>query len=163
MVIVIMGVAGAGKTTIGRRLADDLGWAFHDGDDFHSPENIDKLRRNVALTDGDRRPWLERIHVAIEDWVARDENIVLACSLLKASYREIVFAGCRDTIRLIYLKADYHVLQSRLLKRTGHFMHEKLLTSQIEILEEPTDAVVLDANQPPALIVHHIRRALALS
>ena len=161
MVIVIMGVAGAGKTTIGRQLADDLRWEFYDGDDFHPPENIDKLRRNVALTDRDRRPWLERIHAAIEAWVARDESVVLACSLLKASYREIAFAGCRDAIRLVYLKTEYHVLRPRLLKRTGHFMHEALLTSQFEILEEPADALVLNADQPPATIVQQMKMALA--
>lgn len=162
MVIVLMGVAGAGKTTIGRQLAGDLNWRFCDGDEFHSPGNIEKLSRNIPLTDADRQPWLQRIHSAVGGWVASNDDVVLACSLLKSSHRATVFTGYQDKVRLIYLKGTDAVLRQRLLKRTGHVMHEELLASQFAILEEPTDALVLDADQSPATIVRQIRTACAV-
>jgi gluconokinase len=160
MVILIMGIAGAGKTTIGRELAAALGWRFCDGDEFHSPDSIEKLRRNIPLTDEDRRPWLARLHAAIGHWIARGESAVLAASVLRASYRRAVLSGHREHVRLVYLKADRRLLQQRLAQRAGHFVGEALLASQWDILEEPSDALVVDAGQPSAVIIAQIRSAL---
>ena len=162
MIILIMGVAGAGKTTVGRQLAATLGWRFCDGDEFHSPEHIDQLRRGVPLTDDDRRPWLAKIREAIGAWVNRGEPVVLACSLLKAAYRASVLAGYSDHVRIVYLKAGRALLQHRLAHRTGHFMGKALLASQCDILEEPTEAVVVDAALPTAILVGQIRSTLNL-
>lgn len=162
MVILIMGVAGAGKTTIGRQLAEALGWCFCDGDEFHSADNIEKLSRGIPLTDEDRRPWLAAIHAAIGTWIKNHDHVVLACSVLKTAYRATVLAGYRDHVRIVYLKASRTLLQQRLAHRTGHFMSEALLASQFEILEEPSDDLVLDADQPSAVIVGRIRSAFGL-
>lgn len=162
MIIVIMGVAGAGKTTVGRELAAALGWRFCDGDEFHSPQHIDQLRRGIPLTDDDRRPWLATIRKAIGGWVNRRESVVLACSLLKAAYRLSVLADYSDHVRIVYLKAGRDLLQQRLSHRTGHFMGAALLASQCDILEEPAEAVVVDAAQPTAILVGQIRSTLNL-
>lgn len=162
MVIVIMGVSGAGKTTIGLRLAHDLHWRFCDGDEFHSPASILKLSRDIPLTDADRRPWLERIRSEIGEWVTRHDGVVLACSLLKASYRATVFAGYHDHIRLVYLKGRYDSVRQRLKRRSGHFVHQGLLASQFAILEEPADAFVVNADQSPDAIIQQIREACAV-
>ncbi len=160
MIILIMGIAGAGKTTVGRELAAALRWRFCDGDAFHSPENIGKLRRGIPLSDADRQPWLASIRAALAEWVARREPMVVACSLLKASYRATVLAGHDDHVRIVYLKASRELLRQRLAARTGHFMGQALLDSQWDILEEPIDAVVIDAAQPVHDIVTTIRAAL---
>ncbi len=162
MIILIMGVAGAGKTTVGRELAATLGWRFCDADEFHAPEHIDQLRRGIPLTDEDRRPWLAKIREAIGVWVDGRQSVVLACSLLKAAYRASVLDGYSDQVRIVYLKADRALLQQRLAHRTGHFMGESLLASQCDILEEPTEAVVIDAAQPTVILVGDIRSALKL-
>lgn len=152
-----MGVSGAGKTTIGRRLADELGWQFSDGDDFHPAANLDKMRKGHALTDADRRPWLERMHAAIVDRISRNQPAVFACSVLKASYRAIVEDGCRNHLRLVYLKGSFDLFQQRLAHRVDHFMRRELLASQFAILEEPDDALVIDAALPPDEIIRQIR------
>jgi gluconokinase len=155
-----MGVAGAGKSTIGRGLADELGWSFFDGDDFHPAANIDKMRQGHALTDVDRLPWLETLHAAIVEWVGRDQSTVLACSILKAGYRAMVETGCEKQIRLVYLKGSKNLFHERIVHRVGHFMGQDLLDSQFAILEEPTDAVVINAALSPQDIVRQIRAAL---
>jgi gluconokinase len=162
MIILMMGVAGAGKTTIGRQLANELGWRFCDADAFHAPEHIEQLRQGIPLTDEDRRPWLARIHAAIGEWVHRREQVVLACSVLKAAYRAAVLAGYGDHVRIVYLKASRRLLQQRLTDRTGHFMGESLLTSQFNALEEPSDAeaLAIDAAEAPTAIIGQIRSAL---
>ena len=161
MVILVMGVAGAGKTTIGRRLADELGWQFSDGDDFHPAANIEKMRKGHALTDADRQPWLERMHAAIVDRISRDQPAVLACSVLKASYRAIVEEGCREHLRLVYLKGSFDLFRRRLANRVGHFVGPDLLASQFAVLEEPTDALVVDAALAPDEIVRQIRAGIS--
>jgi gluconokinase len=162
VVILVMGVAGAGKTTIGRCLADELGWQFSDGDDFHPAANIEKMRQGQALTDADRQPWLERMHSAIVDRITRDQPAVFACSVLKAQYREIIEAGCRHHLRLVYLKGTMNVFRERMAHRAGHFMPAELLASQFAILEEPADALVVNAALPPHEIVRQIRDHLGL-
>lgn len=162
MVILVMGVAGAGKTTIGRCLAHKLGWQFSDGDDFHPAANIEKMRQGQALTDADRQPWLERMHAAIVDHISRDQPAVLACSILKERYRAIVVAGCDKHLRLVYLKGSMTLFRERLAHRVDHFMRQELLDSQFAILEEPTDALVIDAALPPREIVRQIRSGLGL-
>ena len=157
-----MGVAGAGKTTIGRCLADELGWQFSDGDDFHPAVNIEKMRQGQALTDADRQPWLERIHAAIIDRISRNQPAVLACSILKARYRAIVVAGCDKHLRLVYLKGSMNLFRERVAHRVDHFMRQELLDSQFAILEEPADAIVMNAALPPQEIVRQIRAGLGV-
>ena len=157
-----MGVAGAGKSTIGRSLAGELGWPFFDGDDFHPAANIDKMREGHALTDADRRPWLEKLHAAIAEWIGRDQSTVLACSILKAEYRTMVETGCEKHIRLVYLKGSKKLFHERLAHRIDHFMRQELLDSQFAILEEPTDALVINAALSPRDIVRQIRVGFAI-
>src|SRR5215207_371912 len=115
MVVVLMGVAGSGKTTVGRRLADELGWKFYDADDFHPPANVEKMSRGVALDDDDRRPWLAALRRLIDDSLARGESAVLACSALKESYRQYLLAD--ERARLVYLKGDYDTVLKRVTNR----------------------------------------------
>ncbi len=162
LIILIMGVSGAGKTTIGRRLAEVLGWRFLEGDDFHPAANIDKMRSGHPLTDADRRPWLERLHAAIVDQVRMNQPAVMACSVLKTEYRSIVEEGCAPFLRLVYLKGTADLFRERLAGRRDHFMRPELLDSQLAILEEPADAQVIDAALPPDEIVRQIRSRLAV-
>jgi len=162
MVILLMGVAGAGKTTVGRELAAALRWRFYDGDDFHLPANIRKMTGGMPLTDDDRRPWLASLHAAIDTWIKQGEHVVLAASVLKADYRATVLAGHEPRVRLVYLNASTTLLQQRLASRAGHFMGATLLKSQLDILEEPSDALMLDASEPSPVLVERIRAAFAL-
>jgi gluconokinase len=161
-VIILMGAAGAGKSTVGRNLANELGWRFVDGDDFHPADNLDKIRRNLPLTDEDRRPWLGRLRAAITEWVTTGTRVVLATSLLKSNYRAIVLGRHHQSVRIAYLKADRALLEQRLLHRTDHVMKADLLDSQLETLEEPIDALALDASEAPSTLVQQIRTALDL-
>jgi gluconokinase len=162
MVILLMGIAGAGKTTVGEALAAALRWRFCDADAFHSTENVDKLRRGIPLTDEDRAPWLREIRTALRGWIERGESVVLACSVLKTSYRDHIVDGHDAQVKIVYLKADPSLLRRRLVERTGHFMGESLLASQLAILEEPTGALVLDAGQAAGVLVEQIRHAFSL-
>ena len=155
-----MGVVGAGKTTVGRLLAGQLGWEFVDGDSFHSPSNVEKIRMGIPLDDVDRAPWLQAIRQAIDRWITKKQNVVLACSALKKVYREELDGGA--DVKLVYLKGTYEVIHERLGLRQGHFATEKLLTSQFAILEEPKDGVVVDVEQSPKDIVAEIRRLMGL-
>lgn len=158
MIIIVTGVLGAGKTTVGSLLAHELGFQFYDADSFHSPANIEKMRRGIPLEDADREPWLRAIHEAIVEWLANGQNAVLACSALKRSYREKLVVDA--DIRLVYLKAPYEYIWNRLKLRHGHFAGGNLLLSQFNDLEEPTDAIVVDATRPPQEVVDAIRREL---
>src|SRR2546422_8854097 len=135
MIILVMGVTGAGKTTIGSLLPRQLGWEFVDADSFHSPENVEKIRQGIALSDADRAPWLRAIRDAILKWIAERKNVVLTCSALKREYREELVVG--PEVKVVYLKGSYELISSRLRARHGHFATEKLLASQFETLEEP--------------------------
>jgi|SRR5580692_43481 gluconokinase len=147
MVILVMGVTGAGKTTVGKLLAQRLGWQFLDADDFHPPANIEKMKHGIALNDADREPWLAAIHAALLDYAAKNQNAVLACSALKQKYRERLAAGL--DMRICYLKGSFEEISSHIEHRIGHFAGEAILAGQFTDLEEPDDAVVLDATAPP--------------
>ena len=158
MIVLIMGVEGAGKTTIGELLAQKLGWDFADADDFHSQQNRKKLHEGIPLTDADREPWLSAIREAMLGWVAQKKDVVLACSALKKKYRDALDVG--PEMRVVYLKGSYELISSRLEQRSGHFVSPSLLASQFETLEEPEDAAVVDASARPEVIVDSIVREL---
>src|SRR2546428_4106159 len=141
-----MGVVGAGKTTVGKLLAEQLGWEFVDADSFHSAGNVEKIRLGIPLDDADRSPWLRAIRAAIQRWIAKKQNVVLACSALKRSYREELDGGAE--VKLVYLKGTYEIIYQRLGLRQGHFASGKLFASQFAILEEPEDGGV-DGGQSP--------------
>lgn len=160
MVIVLMGVTGSGKTTIGRLLSEELKWKYYDADDFHPPANVKKMKDGIPLNDEDRRPWLESLNRLIRDCLDRGENAVLGCSALKESYREVLLVD--ERVRLVYLKGDYETIQRRLSKRQGHFMNPELLDSQFETLEEPEGDVRVDVSLTPPEIVESIRGDLGV-
>jgi gluconokinase len=161
MIVILMGVSGSGKTTVGRLLARDLGWPFYDADDFHPPANVEKMHRGVPLTDADRAPWLDALHALIERLAGAGHSAVLACSALKQSYRDDLRAGVPG-MRFVYLHGDGALIAQRLAERRGHFMPADLLRSQLGTLEEPTDAITVDVADAPERIAAAIRRQLAL-
>ena len=161
MIILLMGPAGSGKTTVGKILASQLSWDFLDGDDFHSPANIEKMSRGVPLADADRIPWLNSMHEAMLRWQTEGRNAVLACSALKRSYRELLTIN--NDVKLVYLRGTYELLRERLRSRKGHYAGEQLLASQLKDLEEPADAITIDAAGSPEQIVAEIRKRLSLT
>ena len=157
MIVIVMGVSGSGKSTIGKMLASELNWEFFDADDFHPSANIEKMRQGIPLTDADRMPWLLTLQDAIASILQQDRNAVLACSALKSSYREIMLHNCdRSQIRLVYLKGSFQLIQERLKQRQNHYMSPDLLQSQFDILEEPEDAICVDISQPMDAIAQQI-------
>jgi gluconokinase len=160
VIIVVMGVTGSGKTTVGRLLATRLGYLFADADDFHSAANKEKMHKGIPLTDADRLPWLAAMHEQIAKWVASKQSAVLACSALKRSYREQLRNGPEATF--VYLKGSYDLIAERLRARKGHFADEHILAGQFADLEEPTDAVVIDISDTPEEIVGEICSRLQL-
>lgn len=153
-ILILMGVSGSGKTTVGQALAAQLGWQFVDADDFHSAANVAKMQQGIPLTDRDRIPWLTTLHTAIKTWQAQQQSTVLACSALKADYRQRL-AG-ELPLAWVYLEGPVDLLRSRLASRTDHFMPVELLRSQLDTLEVPTSALVVSIDQPPAAIVQTI-------
>ncbi|MBZ4330772.1 MULTISPECIES: gluconokinase [unclassified Corallococcus] len=161
MVVIVMGVSGTGKSTVGRALADRLGWTFVDADDLHSVENRRKMAAGTALTDVDRQPWLELLRARMEKALEADEDLVLAFSGLKALYRaRLTVDATRE--RWVYLHAPASVIRERLQRREGHFMPASLLQSQLETLEAPGDAFTVDVTPPPEDVVQHVLDGLAL-
>ncbi len=161
MIIILMGVSGSGKTTIGQRLAQALSWPFYDGDQFHPPANIAKMQQGIPLTDEDRWPWLHELRARIETWIQQNVSAVLACSALKQAYREYLIND-EVGVRLVYLKGDFDFIHERLAQRRGHFMPPGLLASQFAALEEPEQGVVVDIVHPPETIVALIREHLGV-
>ncbi|HJR77698.1 MAG TPA: gluconokinase [Nitrospiraceae bacterium] len=161
MIIIVMGVSGSGKTTIGTQLAKSLHWTFVDADDFHLAANVDKMRRGIPLTEEDRRPWLAALRAQIGQWLEQNRSIVLACSALKGWYRRALLID-PSRMRLVYLKGSYSLIAERLARRQGHFMRRELLASQYGALEEPAEALIVDAALRPPEIVQEIRKELNL-
>ncbi len=161
MIVVVMGVSGSGKSTIGKLLAASLNWEFSDADAFHSVANIEKMSHGIPLSDADRMPWLEKLRRAIARWLLEDKNVVLACSALKSSYRQILWQDSQH-MRLVYIKSSFDLLQKRLQQRQNHFMAINLLQSQFDVLEEPEDSIQVDATQPATVSVQQIREKLGL-
>lgn len=161
MIVVLMGVTGSGKSTVGKLLANELGWNFYDADDYHPAANIEKMRRAIPLTDEDRKPWLQTLAKLIDDARDRGDNIVLACSALKHDYQEYLRHHL-DLVRYVCLCGRPELIQKRLATRTGHFMNPALLPSQLEILEPPDDAIRVDVTGTPEEIGGEIRRRLGL-
>jgi gluconokinase len=161
MVVILFGVTGAGKTVVGQLLAAELGWTFYDADDFHSAASVEKMRTGIPLEDGDRQPWLASLRARIEQCLADGTDAVLACSALKAAYREYLTVDGR--VRLVHLSGDWDLIAGRLRARRGHYMNPDLLKSQFETLEpRGGDALVVDVRATPPEIVRTIRESLRL-
>lgn len=159
MIVVIMGVSGCGKTTVGSLLAKQLGWAYHEGDAFHTAENIDKMSKGVSLDDDDRGPWLAAIKEAIDKCVDEASDAVIACSALRRKYRRTLSADIVD-IRFVYLKGNFESIRERMKSRDRHYMKANMLESQFSSLEEPEDAIEIDIGSSPPDIVERIKSQL---
>ncbi len=142
-----MGVSGCGKSTVGRLLAGQLGWPFFDADDYHPPENVAKMAAGRPLTDADRSPWLDTLHALLADHLRRGASLVLACSALKAAYRQRLADGL--DVRFVHLQGDFGLIYRRMQARRGHYMRPEMLRSQFADLEPPADALTLDIRQQP--------------
>ena len=156
-----MGVSGAGKTTVGERLAAGLGWPFYDADDLHPPANVEKMRRGAALTDDDRTPWLSRVRSLIRELERERRSAVIACSALKQSYRDYLAEGARD-VRFVHLTGDFALIEQRLRARVGHFMSPVLLASQFAALEVPDGVLRVDVSRTPEEIAAEIEAGLGI-
>jgi ribose 5-phosphate isomerase A len=164
-ILVIMGVSGAGKSTIGEELAARLGWSFEEGDALHPEVNIAKMQAGIPLTDADRKPWLERLAAWIDTQRARKQPGIITCSALKRSYRQIII-GDRAEVRLVYLRGGRDLVAEHLANRQGHFMPTSLLQSQIDTLEEPEpgeDPLIVDVGPPVSQVAGEIIRLLGAS
>jgi carbohydrate kinase (thermoresistant glucokinase family) len=159
MLIVLMGVSGSGKTTVGKLLAAQLGWPLYDADDFQPPANVAKMRAGIPLTDADRAPWLDALHRMLSGLAEQGRSAILACSALKQAYRACLSDGVPD-VRIVYLRGDRALLERRLAGRSDHYMPASLLQSQLDTLEEPRAALVVDVDAPPEAIAERIRRDL---
>ena len=161
MIVIIFGVSGAGKTTVGKLLAHKLGWHFLEADDFHPAANVEKMRSGHPLTDEDRWPWLEHLREQIERSLATRENAVLACSALKRKYRDCLRVN--PDVKLVFLRGDYALIEQQLCHRRGHFMNPALLRSQFADLEEPgpdENAMTIDLGRTPEELMEEIRAKL---
>jgi gluconokinase len=162
MVLVLMGVSGTGKTTVGKVLASELGWDFVEGDDYHPMANVEKMSAGRPLTDEDRGPWLKALRRRIEEACEQGENIVLACSALKREYREYLERHDLECVHYVFLHGSEELIRRRLADRKGHFMDPNLLESQFEALEVPEGTLQVDITPAPEVIAARIRRKLGV-
>lgn len=161
LVVIVSGVTGSGKTTVGKALAARTGWHFHDADDLHAPESVERMRHGLGLTDEMRQPWLERVRAVIEEELNRGRGAVIACSALKERYRETLAHDIAG-VRFVLLDAPPDVIRRRLEMRQGHFAGPELLDGQLRTLERPDDALTVDATLPVDAIVETIVATLGL-
>jgi gluconokinase len=160
VIVIVMGVSGSGKSYLAGKLAEATGWAFAEGDDYHSAANKAKMAAGVPLTDADRGPWLDTLHEVLAGWHAGGQSGILTCSALKESYREHLIAGLPDA-RFVWLDPPRSVLAERMAHRPGHFMPPALLDSQLATLEPPTGVLRLDGSEPIEQAIQTILRSLA--
>lgn len=161
MIVILMGVAGSGKTTIGRLLAEALEWKFFDADDFHSQENVERMRQGVELTDKDREPWLDSLHELLRELNGREESAILAFSALRQAYCQRLAEGI-EGLQFVYLKGGRALLERRLKDRQGHYFGADLLASQLETLEEPEGVPVVEVTGAPETVVARVRKAVGV-
>jgi gluconokinase len=159
-ILILMGVSGSGKTTVGRLLAQEVGWQHFDADDFHPAANIEKMKRGLPLNDADREPWLLRLREVISSCLERNESAVLSCSALKESYRSIL--AIDEAVHFVYLQGSSDLIRQRLSNRSDHYMNPVLLDSQFDTLEEPSDSLRIDISAPPRKIVAAIKAHFGL-
>jgi len=157
--LILMGVSGCGKTTIGGKLAQLLGWEFFDADDFHPEENIQKMASGNPLTDEDRLPWLITLQNLLRTKIKSGKNPILACSALKENYRGLLLDG-NEGVKIVYLKGSYELISKRMQTRAGHYMKANMLQSQFDLLEEQAEALVVDIQLNPEKIIQLIRSSL---
>jgi gluconokinase len=162
MVLVLMGVSGTGKTTVGKILATELGWDFVEGDDYHPAANVAKMKAGIPLDDEDRCPWLQALRRRIEEACRFGENMVLACSALKREYRQYLERDDLDCVYYVFLQGSEELISRRLAKRKGHFMNPTLLASQLEALEAPQGTLQVEIEPAPEVIAAEIRDKLGL-
>jgi gluconokinase len=160
-VIIVMGVSGSGKTTVGLGLASAIGWDFLEGDSLHPPANVAKMAAGEPLGDSDRAPWLAAVRADLDGRAARGSSVVAACSSLREAYR-LVLAPDPSHTRFVHLRGDYELLRGRMAGRSGHYMKEGMLRSQFDALEEPPYALTLDAALPAGVLVDRIRTTLGV-
>lgn len=159
--IIIMGVSGCGKTSVGEGLSAQLGWPFYDGDDFHPQANIDKMAQGIPLNDDDRQPWLERLHALIVEHLDQGKSLIVASSALKEKYRQTL-RGYRAGVRFVHLSGSFDLIHGRMQERSGHYMKAEMLRSQFADLELPQDALTVSIDQPVSRIVTAIIEDLKL-
>lgn len=152
---ILMGVSGSGKSSVGKALAESLGWGFYDADDFHPPENVAKMASGLPLDDSDRAPWLTALHDLISSSLQRNKSGVLACSALKERYRQQLMEG-NEGVQLVYLKGSYDLIWSRMIARKEHYMKPHMLQSQFEALEEPSNALTIEISVSVHEIIQEI-------
>ena len=160
-VIVLMGVTGCGKTTIGQLLSETMAWSYYDADDFHPTANVEKMSRGIPLEDEDRWPWLQKLSECLGDWIKLGSGAVLACSALKEVYRQRLIDD-RKEVSIVHLVGTRELIAERLEKRVDHYMPSSLLESQFQTLEPPHDAIIADITKTPEEIVRHIQHSLEL-
>jgi gluconokinase len=161
MIVILMGVSGVGKTTVGEMLAAQTGWVLYDADDFHSPANVEKMRGGIPLTDEDRWPWLDRLNAVLREAEEHGRSAILACSALKERYRDRL-AQRLTSVRWVHLTGDFELIKQRIDARKGHYMTAQLLESQFAALEQPRDAIVVDVGAEPIALAARVYAALEL-